>query len=113
MRALTEKEATLLSRLVGSVEGGSPLLCQIEELEVSDDTTPTFLRLVAPEALRDDGFRDGRLRGRFPVLQHGRVTGEVIVWLKDGRLDGLEHAWIAGAAPSGMPDPDDVDVEGV
>lgn len=112
MRTLTDNEAQLLAKLLEAAKGGTGLLDQIGAVQVADDSTPTFLSLTTPEALRVQGFRDGPLPGRFPVTHDGEIVGEMLVWVEDGRLAGLEYAWVTDDAPTGMPDPADVDVEG-
>jgi hypothetical protein len=112
MRTLTDNEAQLLAKILGAGKGATGLLGQISAVQVADDSTPTCLSLTTPEALRVEGFRDGPLPGRFPVTHDGEIVGEVLVWLEDGRQAGLEYAWVTDDAPTGMPNPADVDVEG-
>lgn len=112
MRTLTDNEAELLAKILEAVKGATGLLDQISAAQVADDSTPTFLTLSTPETLRVEGFRDGPLPGRFPVTHDGEIVGEILVWLEDGRLAGLEYAWVTDDAPTGMPDPADVDIAG-
>lgn len=112
MRALSEHEAQLLAKILGSVPGAEPLSDQIGSAWVEDDSTPTFLTLTTRDAVAVDGFIDGPLPGRFPVRQRGRLVGEILVWLKGGRLTGLEYAWVTPEAPHGMPDATEVEVGG-
>lgn len=111
MRALTENEAQLLAKILGSVPGAAPLAQQIGSVRVEDDSTATFLTLVTRDAVTAHGFRDGPLPGRFPVRHGGHLVGEILVWLEGGRLAGLEYAWVTSEAPHGMPDATEVDVE--
>lgn len=55
--------------------------------------------------------RYGPVPGRFPVQHGGELLGELLVWLRGGRLAGLEYAWVTDTAPTGMPEPEDVFVE--
>jgi hypothetical protein len=51
----------------------------------------------------------GQCPGVFLVKgASGETIGEVLVWLKGGRLVGLEHAWVTEVAPAGMPSADSV-----
>lgn len=108
MRVLTEDETRLLRKILGSVDGGESLLQQMSAVQVADGSTPTFLDLTADDAPRADVFPDGPIPGRFLVTQSGQVVGEVLVWVKSGRLDGLEYAWVTDVAPDRMPDAADV-----
>jgi hypothetical protein len=112
MRTLTDKEAQLLGRILATIEGTQALAEQIGSVQVTDDSTATFLTLMTPGPVTAAPFPDGPAPGRFPVRHGDQIAGEVIVWLKDGRLAGLEYAWFTDSTPSRMPDPDDVDVEG-
>ena len=112
MRTLTDNEAQLLAKILEAAKGATGLLDQISAVQVGDDSTPTFLALTTPEALRVEGFRDGPLPGRFTVTHDEEIVGEILVWLEDGRLAGLEYAWVTDDAPTGMPEPADVDIDG-
>ena len=111
MRALTESEAQILAKILGGVPGTAPLIEQLGSVRVKDDSTPTYLTLVTRDSVAATGFRDGPLPGRFPVRQGGHLVGEILVWLEDGRLAGLEYAWATPEAPHGMPDAAEVEVD--
>lgn len=110
-RPLSAKEAELLSKVLGAVPGGEPLADQIGRTVVRMDSSGTFLRLDVLGAPGAVVFRDGPVPGRFPVQHGGEILGELMIWLKDGRLSGLEYAWVTDTAPAGMPEPEDVVVE--
>lgn len=110
MRPLTEKEESLLRRIIGAIKGADILRHQVSSVRVRDDSTPTFLQFVVDNGPRAETFTDGPAPGRFAVRQAHDVVGEVLVWVKGGRLSALEYAWVTDAAPEGMPDPEDVDL---
>ena len=110
MRPLDDNEARLLAKILRTVNGANPLVAQISAVQVADESVPTLLKLIAPGSPKADGFRDGPLPGSFPVIQDGELVGEILVWVKDGRLSGIEYAWVTDNAPTGLPNPDDVEV---
>lgn len=107
-RPLSSREAALLSRVLQSIPGGEILAGQVDRTEVRTDSSATFLRLEVLSGPSADAFRDGPVPGRFPVQHGGQLLGEIMVWLKAGRLAGLEYAWVTDTAPTGMPAPEDV-----
>ena len=110
MRRLSDNDARVLRKILRAVPDGAHLLDQIAAARVKDDSTPTFLSLIAPAPLKAAGFKDGPLAGRFPVTNNGTIVGEILVWLEDGRISGLEYAWVSDEAPSGLPVANDVEV---
>lgn len=47
---------------------------------------------------------DGLLPITADVLDtRGQYTGELILWLKDGRLSSLEYAWVTDLPPTELP----------
>ncbi len=68
--------------------------------------TPTMLELSVPTAVPTIALPDGPLPVRaICVDESGGPTGEVIVWVADGRLSGFEHAWYADEPPGRFPRP--------
>lgn len=52
---------------------------------------------------------DGPLRPVPQVVDaDGRATGELLVWVRDGRLTGLERPWWTDEAPTDWPAPSDL-----
>jgi hypothetical protein len=112
-RDLTPKERALLTFLLsrGSFPGVRELAAQVEGTRVVGGLA-TLLDLDAPRtaliAARDNGPIPMRA---YVENQDGDVEGEVLVWVRDGYLSGLEFAWYTNEAPSEMPDPDRVRVK--
>jgi hypothetical protein len=60
---------------------------------------------------------NGRIKlpnGPFPAFAYVRTgseyRGEILLWLKDGRLSALEYAWVSDDLPTRWPRPDELDV---
>lgn len=110
MRPLNETEVGLLRKILSSSTETAELLGQLDGARATNDSTATFVRLVVDGA-GGKHFKDGPVPGRFTVRDSGALVGELLVWVKNGRLSGLEFAWVTDAAPVGMPDPDDVETD--
>ncbi len=65
---------------------------------------PTLLDLQVSRSARSAAVKDGVIPVRaFVEDPDGETIGEVIVWVKDGYLSGLEYAWFTDEPPSAMP----------
>jgi len=66
-----------------------------------------MLDLAVDRAAPAAHVEDGPLPIRAIVVgPHEEPCGEVLVWISDGYLDGLEYAWFAEDVPAGMPSAD-------
>jgi hypothetical protein len=54
-------------------------------------STMIDVNVPAPAPIID--LPDGPIPGRFLVYRAGKLSGEVLVWVKAGRLIGLEQTW--------------------
>ena len=108
-RALTLDEQRLLRKIVRALNASdaTALESQIDAARVTGGL-PTLLDLTVERAAPPAGLDDGPLPVRAIVSE---PCGEVLVWVKDGLLDGLEFAWASAEAPTEMPGPDRVSVE--
>jgi len=104
-RALTSNERELLLSLLGhaSFDGARELAAQVPEARVTGGL-PTFLDLDVPRAASASVFKTGPIPVKgFVYSPEGEVEGEVLVWVEDGYLSGIENAWYTDEAPSEMP----------
>ena len=112
-RDLSLGERGLLDRLLqhGDFTGAEQLAEQVAEARVTGGL-PTLLDLevarTAPRADVPDGPAPLRAYVETPA---GNVEGEILVWVTDGYLSGLEFAWYTDAPPPEMPPPERVRVE--
>jgi hypothetical protein len=104
---LTDDEREVLRWMLAdpSIPSGDALRAQIPGTRVVGGL-PTFLDLSV-SGLPPAAVPDGKLPVDAVVESHsGEVTGFVLVWVKDGYLAGLEHAWVTDEMPSAFPGAD-------
>jgi hypothetical protein len=112
-RELSTTERALLMRLLAdaSFSGAEQLATQVATARVTGGL-PTLLDLEVPRVASPADIADGPVPVRaFVEASAGDVEGEILVWVTDGYLSGLEVAWYTDAPPPGMPSPDRLRVD--
>ena len=69
----------------------------------------TMIDLTVPDVEPVD-LDDGPVPVRALVHEGDMLSGEILVWARDGRLVGLEQAWYTDEAPQSWPSPTQVTV---
>jgi hypothetical protein len=64
---------------------------------------PTLLDLAVRGSPQASPVRDGPIPVRTLVGTEEALEGEILVWVKDGYLSGLEFAWFTDDPPSAFP----------
>ncbi len=101
-RALSPDESGVLCRVLssGSFEGVDELIAQVPRTRVVGGI-PTLLDLAVVTPATAASCPDGPLPLRAFVEGLGSdVEGEIIVWVKNGYLSGLEFAWFTDEGPT-------------
>jgi hypothetical protein len=112
-RDLTSRERTLLSFLLAAraFPGAQELAAQVEGTRVVGGRA-TLLDLATPKNAPSSARQDGPIPIRaFVQSPDGESLGEILVWVKDGCLAGLEFAWYTDDTPTEMPEPDRIRFE--
>jgi hypothetical protein len=106
-RTLTEPERALVSAIIAQLpsEVARPLADQLDTVGVATAQAGTVLDLDVPESAPVATVADGPLPVRALVAND---AGEIIVWVTNGRLSGLEFAWVTDEPPPGWPSPDEL-----
>jgi hypothetical protein len=107
VRQLTPAEMELVDRIAErcTPDIASAIASQIETASVIGGTAALLDLAVNPSARRIP-VGDGPL----PVRTVTDV-GEVLVWISDGRLSGIEYAWWSDASREGLQHPAEVRFE--
>lgn len=49
---------------------------------------------------------DGRMTGFYVVDERGKLDGELVLWIADGRPSALEYAWYTDERPADLSEPE-------
>jgi hypothetical protein len=116
LRPLSRTEQELLTSIIagGAFGGAETVRSQIPNTRVLSET-PTFLSLVVEDQEPCTECSDGPIPVRALVERFGSTAssdpvGEILVWIKDGLLAGLEFAWFSDDQPSSFPSPDQIHI---
>lgn len=72
--------------------------------------SPTMVDVTVSADVELVELDDGPAPVRALVYQGDTLSGEVLVWVRGGRLIGLEQAWYTDDSPQSWPSPDQVRV---
>ncbi len=113
-RLLTGLESAVVGKLLaeGGVEAGE-YLCQVAQAQVVatwGEGSPSVDLVVLPGPARAAGRAGGIIAEGAVSDQHGSPIGELILWVEDGWLSGIEYVWYTDERPAALPDPDQVQV---
>lgn len=70
----------------------------------------TMLDVSMPSDISVVDLPDGPVPGTALVYDSDQLIGELLVWVRDGRLIGLEQAWYTDDPPESWPPPEMVRV---
>ena len=111
-RGLTSSEAAIIEKVLtsGDFVGAPELQRQIQSTRVAGGLS-TLLDLKVDHPAARSPAANGPVPVRAVVRRHGKVIGEILVWVEEGFLAGLEFAWVSDAEPVEFPLPSDVRVD--
>lgn len=70
----------------------------------------TMLDVAVPSEIAGVDLSDGPTPCEAFMYEGDRLVGELLVWVRGGRLIGLEQAWYTDEAPTSWPSPNQVRV---
>lgn len=110
-RAISAEEAGVIRSIVKAATApcGEDLIDGLSKATVADSTRWILDIRTAATAARCD-LPDGPFPARAFVPSKAAYQGEVIVWLTDGRVSGLEYAWIRDLPPTSWPLRDEMEI---
>ena len=93
--------------------GDASLMAQLDHTGVVVGSLPMHIDLV----VNPGQPRSGRRNGPGPintgvVSDAGTDYGEILIWISDGYLSGIGHAWWSDEMPAAWPAPTNVTIEG-
>ncbi|MDQ2637676.1 MAG: hypothetical protein M3Y83_12450 [Actinomycetota bacterium] len=107
---LEEALLTLIARVTRPLGAQSEKIMRQAELARVVRYLPTMIDVAVPEDCQSVAIPDGPAPGRALIYSDDIATGEVLVWVRDGRLIGLEQAWYTDDPPNSWPSADRVRV---
>jgi hypothetical protein len=110
-RAMSPEEASVIATIVSAsgVFGGQRLIDELDGAVVSHSTR--WIVDVKPATDRPGAdLANGPFPAHAYVPSSADYRGEIIIWIKDGHLDGLEYAWVSHEPPTRWPRPDEMEV---
>jgi hypothetical protein len=103
--SLTSQVRALLTRVLQGVKfpGRDELLAQVADVRVVGGPI-TMLDLEVARSAPRSSISDGPAPAAALVRdQYGVESGELLVWIKDGYVNGLEYAWLSDDEPEHLP----------
>lgn len=110
-RSLTPSETAVITAVVSAsaIPDAGRLLLDLDGAYTSDESSATWiLDIETTNSAPGIDVPNGPLPVRAFVPDSERYQGEVLVWIKDGHLSGLEYSWITDEAPVRWPRPDEM-----
>lgn len=113
-RPLTDLESDVITKLlsVGGA-GADEFRTQIPYLQVIATWgvgSPSVELAVRPGAAQAAGFADGIFANGAVTDRNELPVGEIILWVENGWLSGIEYAWYTDERPRVLPEPAQIEV---
>lgn len=102
-QVLTDDIKDLLQLLTSGLGDEGELLLAQADRSLVTASSPTMIDVVVPRTGSQLSFSNGPLPVRALVYQEEELTGEVLVWVRDGWFIGVEQAWYTADPPTGWP----------
>ncbi|WP_406276609.1 hypothetical protein OH799_06105 [Nocardia sp. NBC_00881] len=113
-RALTDLETSVVTKLLSSnAPGASEYLAQVPYSQVVATWgvgSPSVDLAVRPGAVQASGSPNGIFASGAVTDRNGSPIGEVILWVENGWLSGIEYAWHTDERPHALPEPGQIEL---
>ncbi|WP_228782127.1 hypothetical protein [Nocardia abscessus] len=111
---MTDLETRVVTKLLSSgAPGASEYLAQIPYAQVVaswGSGSPSVDLAVRPGAMQAAGSPGGILASGAVTDRNGAPIGEVMLWVENGWLSGIEYAWYTNERPHALPEPDQIEL---
>ncbi|OBK29965.1 hypothetical protein A5634_16965 [Mycobacterium asiaticum] len=110
-RQLLSDERAILTAVISNLKlpAKQSLLDEVDET-LASNSTAWIVDLKSAADVPGAEVPDGPLPVRTYVPNKAAYRGEILVWIKNGRLDGLEYAWVTDDPPKRWPQPAEVEI---
>jgi hypothetical protein len=110
-RTILSDEAAVIRSILTRADAldVEPLIADLDGALVANETM-----WILDVKVSNDGVGVDLLDGPFParafVPSSAEYRGEVIIWITDGHISGLEYAWVSDDPPTRWPREDEMEV---
>jgi len=110
-RPISSEEASVIRSFLSRADPrrSGPIIADLDGALVANETTWTLDIKVS-----NNGDGVDLPNGPFPahafVPNSAEYQGEVIIWISDGHLSGLDYAWVSDDPPTRWPRADEMEV---
>lgn len=111
-RSISPAESAVVVAIVeaAGLPGGKAIIDELDGAVVSPETD-WIIDIKTPNVASSGAdLPNGPFPARAFVPSSAAYQGEVIVWIENGHLSGLEYAWISDKPPTRWPRPDEMEV---
>jgi hypothetical protein len=112
-RSVSPEEAAVVNAIIsGSGLPGARTFIDdlVGAVAMASSKTDWILDIKTPNADPGVDLSNGPFPGRAFVSSNEGYRGEIIVWVDDGHLSGLEYALITDEPPARWPRPDEIEI---
>ena len=107
-----EESATTLAVIAGSGIAGAENLAQEVSAALVRNETAWILDIKLATTAEGIQIPNGPLPVRAFVPNEKNYQGEILVWVTDGHVSGLEYSWVTDSPPDKWPDSDEMEILG-
>jgi hypothetical protein len=110
-RPISSEESAVIRSILSraDISGSGPLLGDLDGALVANET-----QWILDVKVSNTGEGADLPNGPFPaqafVPNSAEYQGEVIIWITDGHVSGLEYAWVSDDPPTRWPRADEMEV---
>jgi hypothetical protein len=110
-RPISSEEVAVIRSILShaDIRRSGSLIADLDGALVANETT-----WILDIKVSNNGQGADLPNGPFPaealVTNTAEYQGEVIIWLTDGHISGLEYAWVSDSPPTRWPQPDEMEV---
>ncbi|WP_063052513.1 hypothetical protein [Nocardia arthritidis] len=113
-RALNDLEISVVTKLLSAgAPAASEYLAQMPYAQVVATWgvgSPSVDLAVRPGAMQASGSPGGIFASGAVADRNGAPIGEVMLWVENGWLSGIEYAWYTNERPPALPEPGHIEL---
>jgi hypothetical protein len=110
-RPISSEEAAVIRSILSQadIRLSAPLIADLDGALVANETT-WILDVKVSNSDEGADLPNGPFPAQAFVPHSAEYQGEVIIWITDGHVSGLEYAWVSDDPPTRWPRSDEMEV---